>query len=124
MFDRVEELSVFHCCRQACRAALITWGSCEYRQSASRPHLECTIIEKQALGVEELSPGLYGARGACDEGGYAICRAVLVSGPRFDISAVRRVVNRGSSIIELIVSALTKVRSLVVYRERLSHGGK
>jgi hypothetical protein len=124
MFDRVEELSVFHCCRHACRAALIICGSCEYRQSASRPHLECTIIEKHALGVEELSPGLYGARVACDEGGYAICLAVLVSGPRLDISAVRRAVNRGSSIIELIVSALIQVRSLVVYRERSSDGGK
>ena len=124
MLDRVAELSVFHCCRQACLAALMTWGSWEYRQSASRPHLEWTIIEKQALGVEELSLGLYGVRGTCDEGGYAICRAVLVSGPRLDISAVRRVVNRGSSIIELIVSAFTEVRSLVVYRERSSSEGK
>ena len=124
MFDRVEELSVFHCCRHACRAALIICESCEYRQSASRPHLECTIIEKHALGVKELSLGLYGARVACDEGGYAICLAVLVSGPRLDISAVRRVVNHGSSIVELIVSALTEVRSLVVYRERSSYGGK
>ena len=40
------------------------------------------------------------------------------------MSAVRRVVNRGSSIIELIVSAFTDVRSLVVYRERSSSGGE
>ena len=81
-------------------------------------------MEKHALGAGELSACLYGTRVACDEGGYATCLAVLVSGPKLDINAVRRAVNRGSSIIEFIVSALMDVRSLVVYRERSSVVGR
>ena len=80
-------------------------------------------MEKHALGAGELSPCLYGARVVCDEGGYATCLAVLVSGPKLEINAVRRAVKRGSSIIVLMVSALMDVRSLEVYIERSSAMG-
>ena len=57
------------------------------------------------------------------KGGYATCLAVLVSGPKLEINAVRRAVKRGSSMIVLIVSALMDVRSLEVYTERSSAVG-
>ena len=79
-------------------------------------------MEKHALGAGELSPCLCG-RVVCDEVGYATCLAVLVSGPKLEINAVRRAVKRGSSMIVLIVSALMDVRSLEVYTERSSAVG-